>query len=346
MKKLSFITDRLEQQMLSAAEHRVYCHILNRSRSGESTHTEAISTTAKTCMLNQHTVRNAISLLTKAKMIRVEFRPGQTNKITPTSPEDWLTPEEVITLKEAATPSNRGQGTPSNTSTPNTSTPSNRGTSPLLNEDRGPLLNEAPKDTKNTKNTSLSSNDDETEGDCQGDIFSGSDEQIEEQKAGNELWDFEFETEFWPKAFKKVSVGKARESYRAARKKASRKKIFLAWQLVNDTDFPAKAEEDGSKAYVPMPSTWLNQERWEDEGIVARLEEANSPEAVAKNTKVLIGHELARLNANCVVPERFRGAPMQQTVSQLDLASAEKYLEFLRLKPTPKPLEEGSYVAA
>ncbi|MEO0435206.1 MAG: hypothetical protein AAF151_26340, partial [Cyanobacteria bacterium J06656_5] len=120
MKKLSFITDRLEQQMLSAAEHRVYCHILNRSRSGESTHTEAISTTAKTCMLNQHTVRNAISLLTKAKMIRVEFRPGQTNKITPTSPEDWLTPEEVITLKEAATPSNRGQGTPSNTSTPNT----------------------------------------------------------------------------------------------------------------------------------------------------------------------------------------------------------------------------------
>ena len=141
-------------------------------------------------------------------------------------------------------------------------------------------------------------------------------------------------------------MGKARESYRAARKKASRKKIFLAWQLVNDTDFPAKAEEDGSKAYVPMPSTWLNQERWEDEGIVARLEEANSPEAVAKNTKVLIGHELARLNANCVVPERFRGAPMQQTVSQLDLASAEKYLEFLRLKPTPKPLEEGSYVAA
>lgn len=159
---------------------------------------------------------------------------------------------------------------------------------------------------------------------------------VEEEKTGNELWDFEFESEFWPNAFKKVSVGKAREAYRAARKKASKEKILASWKLVNENDFRQKAEADGTKEYIPMPSTWLNQERWLDEGVVARLEAANSPEAKRQKLLSEVAAELRRLGKRGVVPPGLAPDRNQTyTVSELPIENLQKCLDFLRKQPTP-----------
>ncbi|EKU99674.1 hypothetical protein Lepto7375DRAFT_1739 [Leptolyngbya sp. PCC 7375] len=324
MKGLAFIPDKLEEYPLTTPEYRVYCRIVNRSRAGDSTCTESIGTIASGCGLNHHTVRAAIRLLSAADMISVETASGKSNTIVPIAPESWKHPDEISELRESLTPSKKSRGARNRGTQNEQGSPSKKSAPPLLNE--------APKDTKNTNTPSLPSQ----EGDGQGDLFSEVGEQVEEPKTGNELWDFEFESEFWPIAFKKVSVGKARESYRTARKKASKKKILAAWDLVNGNDFPEEAEERGTKKYIPMPSTWLNQERWEDEGIVARLEEASSPEAKAREVGAAIRHEIDRLKLNGMVPERFRGNPKQVIVSQLDPESASRYLAWLQEQPTPK----------
>lgn len=156
------------------------------------------------------------------------------------------------------------------------------------------------------------------------------------KKTDNELWDEEFEFEFWPIAFKKVSVGKAREAYRAARKKASKESLLAAWRLVNEADFPDLAEEKGSKQFVPMPATWLNQERWDDEDVVARLEEANSPEAKRQELIKAVGAHLRRLNLPGLVPPQL--APdraKRYTVSELPTENLQKCLDYLAKRPDP-----------
>ena len=121
---------------------------------------------------------------------------------------------------------------------------------------------------------------------------------------------------------------------------------MAAWRLVNEVDFPKEVEERGFKKYIPMPSTWLNQERWEDEGVVARLEEAESPEAKLAEQKKAVRTQLDRLGLTGVVPEEFRGSPEQVMVSQLDEASMSRYLKSLEQQPDPKPAWEVDYVTA
>ena len=121
---------------------------------------------------------------------------------------------------------------------------------------------------------------------------------------------------------------------------------MTAWVLVNEVDFPASAEEKGSKKFVPMPSTWLNQERWNDEDVVCRLEQANSPEAKVRKIRVEIRQEIDRLGLNGIVPEEFRGTPNQVIVSQLGLDSASQYLAWLKQQPAPKALWRVDRAAA
>lgn len=172
-------------------------------------------------------------------------------------------------------------------------------------------------------------------------------------KSGNELWDHEFETEFWPIAFKKVSKGAAIKAYRTARKgtdstpPVAKEIIMTAWELVNEKTFPAKAEEDGSKTYIPMPSTWLNQQKWADEDVVARLEAANSPEAKRQKLLSEVAAELRRLGKRGVVPPGL--APDRKrtyTVSELPIENLQKCLDFLQKQPTPVASpQEASHAA-
>jgi hypothetical protein len=67
------------------------------------------------------------------------------------------------------------------------------------------------------------------------------------------------EFEEWYAAYPKhVGIGKAREKYRAARKKASREVL-----LAGAKREAAKTVSDPK--FIPHPATWLNQERWLDE---------------------------------------------------------------------------------
>jgi hypothetical protein len=68
----------------------------------------------------------------------------------------------------------------------------------------------------------------------------------------------EFEA-FWAAYPNKTAKGKAWDSWRKLRPTAAGVMAALDWQTKS-----AKWREDGGK-YVPMPATYLNQRRWEDE---------------------------------------------------------------------------------
>jgi len=72
----------------------------------------------------------------------------------------------------------------------------------------------------------------------------------------------EFEKEFWPNVPNKIGKGKARESYVKARKKASKEAIHAGLSKYQQYEKRRARQAD----YRPLhPSTWLNQERWEDD---------------------------------------------------------------------------------
>ena len=81
--------------------------------------------------------------------------------------------------------------------------------------------------------------------------------------------DEEFST-FWTLYPKKVGKGDARKAYKNARKRADAATIYAG--LEAQAFLMAQKE----KQYIPNPSTWLNQDRWED------VEEVTKPETNGK----------------------------------------------------------------
>ena len=66
---------------------------------------------------------------------------------------------------------------------------------------------------------------------------------------------------FWKMALRKVGKGAARDAYRKAIIRAGEAVIHGAWEKAND-----EWRRSGTEiCFVPHPSTWLNQDRWEDE---------------------------------------------------------------------------------
>lgn len=66
---------------------------------------------------------------------------------------------------------------------------------------------------------------------------------------------------FWSAYPRKVGKEKARTSFRAAIKKTTLEIMLSAIEMQNRSD---QWRRDGGQ-YIPHPSTWLNQGRWEDE---------------------------------------------------------------------------------
>lgn len=64
---------------------------------------------------------------------------------------------------------------------------------------------------------------------------------------------------FWMIYPKKVGKGYAQKCYKKALNKVSLEKIILAIEKQR------KSVEWKDKKFIPNPSTWLNQERWDDE---------------------------------------------------------------------------------
>lgn len=66
--------------------------------------------------------------------------------------------------------------------------------------------------------------------------------------------------EFWQVAVRKTAKGAARVAYAKALRKTDPATLSNAWQLANDV-----WEHWRDRHLIPHPSTWLNQERWEDD---------------------------------------------------------------------------------
>ena len=91
----------------------------------------------------------------------------------------------------------------------------------------------------------------------------------ETQKAQYEK---EFEELVWPVTYNKKAKAKAMSSYCTIRKEVmktddQRDDLLEAWRYVNEVVYPAKHKQDGTKQFIPMPTTWFNQHRWNDEDI-------------------------------------------------------------------------------
>jgi len=83
--------------------------------------------------------------------------------------------------------------------------------------------------------------------------------------------------QFWAAYPRKTGKGAARTSFAKAIKKTTLAKMLrtLAWQ---------RESEQWLSGFIPHPTTWLNQERWDDEPTPPSLKSKN-----ARSLKALFG---------------------------------------------------------
>lgn len=105
----AFIPSCLDDYPLNANEFRVYAHILRRAGT-KNTHYETVPNTAKHCLMNVKTARNAIKVLRAAGLISVEERPGFSSILTPTHESLWASPGLVEGIRQKTTPTKTGRG--------------------------------------------------------------------------------------------------------------------------------------------------------------------------------------------------------------------------------------------
>jgi hypothetical protein len=106
-----FIHSRLDDYGLPPAEFRVYAHIARRAGSREAF--PAVKSVARVCRLHPQTVRRALGVLVKHRLIRREGRPGQTAVYRLTQASEWQPPTHIIGHPyEKDTPPSVSQDTP------------------------------------------------------------------------------------------------------------------------------------------------------------------------------------------------------------------------------------------
>lgn len=79
---------------------------------------------------------------------------------------------------------------------------------------------------------------------------------------------------FWAKYPKKDGKGAAVKAWKAATKKADATKILTAL----DAHVAGWVAENKERKFIPNPTTWLNQERWDDEVVAPTRPNPNIPE--------------------------------------------------------------------
>lgn len=75
--------------------------------------------------------------------------------------------------------------------------------------------------------------------------------------------DCEFEDLFWPITAKKVGKDAARKQFLKARGRAALEDILPAWRAMNSLWLKEKGTDRWQ--FIPHPSTWLSEGRWQDE---------------------------------------------------------------------------------
>ena len=111
----------LDDYGLDPYEYRLYSHIVRRA--GKNGCFESIPNMAKHCLMNEKTVRNSLRVLLGAGMIAVvESKKGRSVVYEVAPHEEWVTPEELPSIRNKRTPTKSG-----------TTTPTKSGTTPLPN---------------------------------------------------------------------------------------------------------------------------------------------------------------------------------------------------------------------
>ncbi len=106
-----FIHSRLDDYGLPPPEFRVYAHVARRAGSGGAF--PAVKSIARVCRLHPQTVRRALGVLVKHRLIRREDRPGKTAVYRLTPASEWQPPTHITDHPyEKDTPPSVSQDTP------------------------------------------------------------------------------------------------------------------------------------------------------------------------------------------------------------------------------------------
>ena len=107
---LVFIHSRLDDYGLSPQQFRVYAHLARRAGSGAAW--PAVATIAANCQLHPKTVRRALRVLVKHRLIRREDRPGDTALYRLTPASEWNPPRHITDAPgQKDTPASFGEDT-------------------------------------------------------------------------------------------------------------------------------------------------------------------------------------------------------------------------------------------
>jgi hypothetical protein len=88
-----FVHSRLDDYGLSTQQFRVFCHMARRAGRGEAY--PAVATIAAVCRLHPQTVRHALNTLVAHRLLTRQERPGHTALYRLTAPSQWQPPTRI-----------------------------------------------------------------------------------------------------------------------------------------------------------------------------------------------------------------------------------------------------------
>ncbi|MBW4430106.1 MAG: helix-turn-helix domain-containing protein [Nostoc desertorum CM1-VF14] len=114
---LPVVPSYFDEYGLEPMEYRLYSHIVRRA--GKNSCFESIPNMARSCLMNEKTVRKSLRVLVAARLIRVvQERKGRTSIYELTQPGEWLDSQSLPAIRQEFTTNNVNQNLLQNGNTP------------------------------------------------------------------------------------------------------------------------------------------------------------------------------------------------------------------------------------
>ena len=138
--------------------------------------------------------------------------------------------------------------------------------------------------------------------------------------------------EFWQTATVKKDKGRARKAYEKALTLTDTHTLHTAWETANRAWSQWVIDDPDSRRYIPMPTTWLNGERWDDDPpdpnqqTRSRNEPASKYAAFANEIEQLEGTRHGPAGNRPAIDARQRSRPDAAASEQRRPESAYRHL--------------------
>ncbi|OYE02012.1 helix-turn-helix domain-containing protein [Nostoc sp. 'Peltigera membranacea cyanobiont' 232] len=114
---LPVVPSYFDEYGLEPMEYRLYSHIVRRA--GKNSCFESIPNMARSCLMNEKTVRKSLRVLVAARLIKVvQERKGRTSIYELTQPSEWLDSQSLPAIRQEFTTNSVNQNLSQNGNTP------------------------------------------------------------------------------------------------------------------------------------------------------------------------------------------------------------------------------------